>query len=542
MEEVMTYPVALFPLIAPLGLVSVAAVGRREPGPNPHRVLAAARAASVLSLVVAAAAAGVAGIRGPLESPVLGLGGLGPSIRLDGVSTAMLCLVAFLGAVVLEYSRGYLDGDAGHGRFVGRLALTVAAVMLLVLSGNLLQLSIMWLLTSLALHRLLLFYPGRPGAVLAARKKFIVARLGDVALAVAAVLLMTAFGTADLGLLLARASAAAEAGAVPPGVHVAAALVVATAALKSAQFPTHGWLAEVMETPTPVSALLHAGILNGGPFIVVRLASIVLLSPGSLYALVLIGGCTALFASVVMITQSTVKGSLAYSSAAHMGFMLLLCGLGAYGVAMAHLIAHSCYKAHAFLSSGSAIEASRASKVPGGKAAPRTLAWLAALGAAFATVAGVGALAGVSIFHGTVMFGIGVILAIGLAQLLVQAVGGGPGGSVVGRIAVAAAATALAFFALEIAAGHVLRGVVPVVALENRATLALMALVVAIFGLTGLLQVLLPVYGRSPYWAAAWVHVRNGFYANAVFDRFVGALRPIALASTAPVSIEKEIL
>lgn len=523
----MTDAVAFLPLIAPAGLTLVAVLARNEPGVNPRRVLRAARAATALSLTLATVAAALAAASGPLQSPVIGIAGLGLSLRLDAVSTSMLALVAFLGAVVLEYSRSYLDGDSRHGTFLGRLALTIAAVMMLVLSGNLLQLSVMWLLTSLALQRLLLFYPERPGAVVAARKKFIVARLGDAALAVAAILLARAFGTADIGLLLDRASALAGADAVPASVSIASALLVATAALKSAQFPTHGWLAEVMETPTPVSALLHAGILNGGPFLIIRLAPVLVLSPWALHGLIVIGGFSALFASVVMITQPTAKGVFAYSSAAHMGFMLLLCGLGMYTVAIAHLIAHSCYKAHAFLSSGSAVEVLRSAKVPGGKPAPHRWAFPWALGAAAVIVAGAGAMVGVSVFDTPVLFGVASMLALGLTHLLAQASVGAPRRYVVAQIGIAAAGTAVSFFLLEVAATHLLHGTVPMISLRDPVTLSLMAIVIVVFGLATFLQLSLPVFGGSPRWAAAYVHVRNGLYANAVFDRFVGALRPV---------------
>lgn len=514
---------AFFPLLAPLALAGVAAVARRAPGSRPVAALAAARSAAVVGLMVAVAAAVTVATRGVVESPVLGVAGLGLSVRLDGLSVAMLALVAFLGAVVLEYSRNYLDGDPAQGRFLGRLALTVAAVMLLALSGNLLQLTAMWLLTSLALHRLLLFYADRPAAVVAARKKFIVARLGDVALAASALLLWHAFGTADIGLLLDRTTAAAPDG-VGSDVHLAVMLLGAAAALKSAQFPTHGWLAEVMETPTPVSALLHAGLLNGGIFLIVRLAPVALLSPPALHAMIVVGGFTALFASVVMITQATVKGGLAYSSAAHMGFMMFLCGLGMYSIAIAHLIAHSCYKAHAFLSSGSIVEVRRASKVPGGRMTPGMLALASALGVAMTLVAGTGLLFGISLVSSPVFLGVGVILAIGLAQLLAQA----KERAVAIRVGEAAVATAAAFFALEIASSHLLHAVVPTPVLRDPPTLALLLLVIAAFASASLFQLLLPRLASSPRVATAWVHVRNGLYANAVFDRLVGALHPIA--------------
>lgn len=513
---------AFFPLLAPLALAAAAATAWRQPGVRPRRVLAATRLAAAAGLLMALCAAGVTAWQGPVTSPLLGAGGFGISVRLDGLSTVMFALVAVLGAAVLRFSRNYLDGDARHGAFLGRLALTVAAVMVLVLAGNVAQLAAAWIAASLALHQLLVFYPDRPGALVAARKKFWVARLGDACLVAAAVLIARAFGTTDVATIADRAAAV---GAAPAGIGLAAVLLVATAALKSAQFPTHGWLAEVMETPTPVSALLHAGILNGGTFLVARLASVALLSPTALALMVVVGGFTAVFASVVMITQTSVKVSLAYSSAAHMGFMLLVCGVGAYPVAVLHLVAHSFYKAHAFLSSGSAVEVARASKVPGhARTAPGALPLLASLGVAVATVVGVGALCGVTLAGDPVALALAAILAIGLTHLLAQ-VAGNAGAGVTARIALAAAGTAFAFFALERGAARVLAGAVPHAPHPGTLTLALAAAVVVVFAAASLAQLLLPSLGAGPRWAALYVHVRNGLYANALFDRIVGLPR-----------------
>ena len=196
--------------------------------------------------------------------------------------------------------------------------------------------------------RLLLFYPDRVAARRAARKKFITARIGDVALLGAVVSLWAAYGTADIGTIL-RAARSGEGGTAA----VLAAILLALAALlKSAQFPTHGWLTEVMETPTPVSALLHAGVINAGGFLLIRFAEIMLLSPGVLAALAMVGGFTALFGGLVMLTQPAVKTSLAWSTVAQMGFMILECGLALFPLALLHIVAHSLYKAHSFLASG----------------------------------------------------------------------------------------------------------------------------------------------------------------------------------------------
>jgi len=524
---------ALLPLIAPLGLFHVAFEASRQPGRDPVRVLRAARRASALGLVVAAVAALLVAAGGPLTSPLLGAAGFGFALRLDGLSAVMLALVAFLGAVVLRYSRAYLDGDPRHGAFVGGLALTIGCVMLLVLSGNLLHLVVLWAATSFALHRLLLFYPERPGAVVAARKKFLVARAGDVCLAAAAVLLGAAFGTGDLGLLLERAGAMSVEGGVPVGVHLAVGLVALSAALKSAQFPTHGWLIEVMETPTPVSALLHAGILNGGTFLVARLGEAVLLSPPVGVGMILVGTTTALFASLAMLPQPAVKTALAYSSSAHMGFMLLLCGLGAFPAALLHLVAHSFYKAHAFLASGSVVEAVRVSELPDKDERMSPLRLAAGLVLALATVAGVGAALGLSHWEQPVALGLASMLAVGLTLMLVEGLRGRPAPLVFGRTVGMTAAVAAAFFVLEAGATRVLAGSVPLPGPLAPLTLGLMLAVIAIFGVVVGLQAFLPQRARSPRWAAAWLALRNGLYANAAFDRFVGALRPVPSPSQA---------
>jgi NAD(P)H-quinone oxidoreductase subunit 5 len=238
-----------------------------------------------------------------------------------------------------------------------------------------------------------------------------------------------------------------------------------------------------------------------------------------------------------MVTQTSVKVTLAYSSAAHMGFMLLLCGLGAYPIAILHLVAHSFYKAHAFLSSGSTVDAARASWLPGGKAAPGTGRIVAAFAVAAATVAGVATLVGVTPWERPVSAGLAAILAIGLTQLLVQALAGRAEGYVLARTAATAAAVALAFFTLELGATRVLGGAVPSEVPASPATLALMTLVIAAFAAASWAQVRLPALAASPRWAALYVHARNGLYASARFDRLVGLPAPASaphLASENP--------
>lgn len=175
----------------------------------------------------------------------------------------------------------------------------------------------------------------------------------------AVVLTYRHFGTSEFATLLAAAGElrAAGAGAVPAAVDWIGGLLVFAALLKSAQFPFHSWLPDTMETPTPVSALMHAGIINAGGILVLRLSPLVSLSDAAMLTLCVVGGFTAVFASTVMLTQASIKRGLAFSTVAQLGFMMLECGLGAFPLALLHLVGHSLYKAHAFLSSGSTVAA-----------------------------------------------------------------------------------------------------------------------------------------------------------------------------------------
>ena len=516
---------ALVPALAPLALVVAAVFAWRDRRPTPRAALAATRAATLLSLVVAALTAGIATRHAPLVSALLGASTLGFSIRIDALSAVMLALVAILGAAIVQFSRNYLGGDRRQGVFLGDLALTIACVMGLVLAGNLVQLAVMWSATSIALHRLLLFYSDRPGAVIAARKKFVVARAGDAALVLAAALLVRAFGSGDIGTVLAGAAHAAAAGQAPAGVHVAAVFLGLTAVLKAAQFPAHGWLVEMQETPTPVSALLHAGILNGGTFLIVRLAAVVQLSWPTLAGLVVIGGFTAIFASVVMVTDTRVKATLAYSSAAHMGFMLLLCGMGAYAVAIAHLVAHSFYKAHAFLSSGSAVDMARAARVPDQGRKLGAARVVSSYVAAAAIVFGVAAAMRFSVLASFTNTALAAIMTLALSHLMAQGVNGRSSAKLAGRTALAVAVTALSFYALERVGGTLLEHATPEPPVPGAVLSGLIMTVIGAFGVGTLVQLLLPRMSPRDGWARAYVLARSGLYANVYFDRLVGAAR-----------------
>lgn len=462
-------------------------------------------------------------IDGPVVSPAMGTGDAGISLRLDPLSIVMTWLVTFLGTLLIQFSRNYLDGDPRQAVFFSRLYLTIGAVLLLVLSGNLWQLVLAWIGTSLALHQLLVFYPERPRALHAARKKFIVARISDVCLIAAAMLIAQIFGTTDLGGIHMAASDALAEGIVPAGAGIAAVLVVVAAALKSAMFPFHGWLLEVMETPTPVSALLHAGLLNAGTFLVVRLGEFVFLSSPALILLIAIGGFTAIFASAAMITQSSVKISLAYSSAAHMGFMLMLCGFGAHSVAIMHLIAHSFYKAHAFLSSGSIVEYVQNTGSQKLNTVPHPVSMLANLVASLLVFLAIATVLGVDVTKRPGETALGVIFVIAVAYLFVKGTTGRAPLFVIGRTALMAVLVTLAFFALELSAAALLGNTVAVFPTPDTPTLIAMVVAVIAFGSVVLLSALLPALVKRPAWRAFYVHLKNGFYANALFDRTINA-------------------
>lgn len=517
--------IAFGAVAAPAAFALTGLIAARNPGPDTDsRVGTAGGIAALVGVITAVAVAGATAIGGETTSPTLGIDDLGISVRLDALSVTMLLMIVILAAVVFRYSRTYLDGDDRKASFLGRLAVTIAAVELMVIAGNLFVLVGAWLATSLALHTLLVFHKHRPRAVVAARKKFIAARIGDAFLVVAAVLLYRHAGTGDLGAIF--QSVATE---VPrwslSSVDVAAMCLAIAAALKAAQFPTHGWLVEVMETPTPVSALLHAGILNAGPFLAIRMAYVLDGSRGATTLLLLIGGITAAFASVALLTQPSVKVALAYSSAAHMGFMLMVCGMGLYPAALLHLVAHSFYKAHAFLSSGSVIDERRAS----GVALPRRLGnpvrLLASAALAIAFYLPLALVWGLDLGGEPVLIAVGGILVLGTTQLIAPALDSNGPWAGAARAALLALGVTLSFFVLEAGAHLLLTDVVPELTSRDGIQLALIGTVLAVFTAVVALQIVEPARAATRRRRTIAIHMRNGLYANAVYDRLIGALR-----------------
>ncbi len=504
---------AFLPGLASAGFAIAAWVSFRG---DSRRALAATRAASLFALACAVAAASALAANGSMTSPWYGV-----SFRLDPLSTLVFALIAFVGHLVLEYSRNYLAGNDRHNEFMGHMALTIAAAVLMTTAGHLPQLMVGWFAMSIVLHQLLVFFGDRPRARIAAHKKFIVARLGDASLALAIGILWFVFGTADIALLLESARSGMPAGAGESLLPLAGGLIALAAILKSAQFPAHGWITEVMETPTPVSALLHAGIVNAGGFLVFRFADVIVLSSGSMDLLMIVGGFTALFGSVVTTAQKSIKVSLGYSTVGQMGFMLLQCGFGAFSSAGLHLVAHSLYKAHAFLASGTAVEQVKVARSAASDDTPGVAALVTSLVMALAIYLGVGTLFDHAITESLAVQTLGAIFIMGLYVFLAR--GSGARGLLL-RTAPVAAVTAALYFTLQIGAAQYFGSQLPPLPPAGPAEKLLAAIILAAFAVVTMLQVL-PQPDRARWYRALYVHLSNGLYANAVFDRLTGGLR-----------------
>lgn len=511
----------LLPLLAPTIYLGTVALLYFRGANVPTRTAALlGEGAALIALLAAIVSLAMLIISGAGDSPLLGLAGVGLSARVDVVSVTMLLLVTFIGWVVVRYSRTYLDGEAGQTKFTVWLLATLAAVALLVQSGNIIQFVGAWIATSLCLHQLLLFYPQRIAAQRAAYKKFVTARVGDAALIGAAALLVAAYGTTQISQML-GAARLGEGGGLAIG---AAALLALAAVLKSAQFPSHGWLTEVMEAPTPVSALLHAGVINGGGFLLIRFADVMLLSPLVLAVLVGIGGFTALFGGVVMLTQPTVKVSLAWSTVSQMGFMILQCGLALFPLALLHIVAHSLYKAHAFLSAGGAVERVAATRRPGPVAVPDLGAVARAFGLAIVIYGIVYLLSGALIGFGSKSpqaVALGAILIFGVAYLLAQGLADAAPRALTHRTALMSVVATLAYLLLQRGSEWLTAGTLPAAPVAGPLEWALILLALFSFGAVALAQSTLPLWSHHPAAQGLRVHLSNGFYINAIEDRLV---------------------
>jgi NADH:ubiquinone oxidoreductase subunit 5 (subunit L)/multisubunit Na+/H+ antiporter MnhA subunit len=512
----MTLPILA--LIAPLVLALAALTFVARPGRRPGALLRIAEGVTLLAFALAIGGLLQLLLEGPARA--VAVEGL-ISMRLDAVSVTLSLLVTFLGWVILRYTRSYLDGEAREGAFHGWMLAALASVLVLVQAGTMIVLIAAFIAAGAVLRQLLLFYPDRPAARRAATKFTLVWGLGDILLVVAAGLLWQTYDTLAFDTL----NIAAASG-LPATAQGAVALLVLAAMIKTASFPLHGWLTEVMEAPTPVSALLHAGIINAGGVLLIAVAGLVQASPGAMAALVMVGGFTALFGGIVMLAQSAVKTALAWSTVAQMGFMLLQCGLGLWPLALLHIVAHALYKAHAFLASGGAVKAVLMARRPGPVAVPDMRAVAQAFLIALVIYAGIafgfGLFAGVKSAQALAL---GAILIFGVAYLVAQGLADAAPRALTLRTAGASLGAAVAYFGFHVLAGLLWGSSLPSAPQPTALEWALIVLAVGTFGLVAVAQALFPLWAHHPAAAGLRVHVANGFYLNAVLDRLIGGLK-----------------
>ncbi|MEV2202819.1 NADH-quinone oxidoreductase subunit L [Streptomyces fradiae] len=273
------------------------------------------------------------------------------AFQLDQLSMTFVLLITGVGTLIHVYSIGYMEHDERRRRFFGYLNLFLAAMLLLVLADNYLLLYFGWEGVGLASYLLIGFWQHKPSAATAAKKAFLVNRVGDIGLSVAIMLMFTTFGTFAFGPVLGAAGEASE------GMLTAIGLMLLLAACgKSAQVPLQSWLGDAMEGPTPVSALIHAAtMVTAGVYLITRSGAIFNGAPDAQLAVVVVGAVTLLFGAIVGCAKDDIKKALAGSTMSQIGYMILAAGLGPIGYAFAimHLVTHGFFKAGLFLGAGS---------------------------------------------------------------------------------------------------------------------------------------------------------------------------------------------
>lgn len=277
-------------------------------------------------------------------------------IRHSALNQIMLGLVTIMGWVLISFSRNYMAGQVNLNRYYRWLMFTLASVAITVTTNHLVIFWLGWLGISLSLNNLLTFYADRPRAILAAHKKFMLARIAELSLFAAFALLYQQYDSLYINTIIDTAVAQSSAGlALHWQEQVTACLIALAALIKCAQLPFHGWLIQVVESPTPVSALLHAGVINLGGYLLLLFTPLVAQSSVAIWLLLIVAGLSTLASALIMTTRISVKVRLAWSTCAQMGLMLLEFALGLYELVLLHLLAHSFYKAYSFLNSGNAV-------------------------------------------------------------------------------------------------------------------------------------------------------------------------------------------
>lgn len=290
-------------------------------------------------------------------------------LRADAMSALMLVMVTSVSLLVAIFASGYMHGDPGYPRFFAALSLFVFSMCMLVLASNFLLLFVFWEAVGLCSYLLIGFWFHKPSAAAAAKKAFVVNRIGDFGLILGIFLLWTSCGTLEFDRILADPALIAQLVTMQPEIFTTICLLLFIGAVgKSAQFPLHVWLPDAMEGPTPVSALIHAAtMVTAGVYLVARCSPLFVHSPFALQVVAGVGAATALIAAITALTQNDLKRVLAYSTVSQLGYMFM--SLGAAGAnpeelmqpavtfAMFHMFTHAFFKAVLFLSAGSVMHA-----------------------------------------------------------------------------------------------------------------------------------------------------------------------------------------
>ncbi|MFE7896550.1 NADH-quinone oxidoreductase subunit L [Streptomyces sp. NPDC057424] len=279
------------------------------------------------------------------------------SFQLDQLSMTFVLLITGVGSLIHLYSVGYMEHDERRRRFFGYLNLFLAAMLILVLADNYLLLYVGWEGVGLASYLLIGFWQHKPSAATAAKKAFLVNRVGDMGLSIAIMLMFLWFGTFAFGPVLGSQGEAGLAGAAGEDKLTAIALMLLLAACgKSAQVPLQSWLGDAMEGPTPVSALIHAAtMVTAGVYLIVRSGAVFNGAPDAQLVVTIVGAVTLLFGAIVGCAKDDIKKALAGSTMSQIGYMILAAGLGPIGYVFAimHLVTHGFFKAGLFLGAGS---------------------------------------------------------------------------------------------------------------------------------------------------------------------------------------------
>lgn len=290
------------------------------------------------------------------DAPIIGFDGL---VIYNELSAILVPYIAILGLVIRKYASKYMWDEAGYKRFFILLNFIFSAIYLLVMSNNLIVLALAWQLMSIVLYLLVSFNVGSNTAVKNARWTMIIHKAADLVFLLAVILTYKTFGSFDLAQLSDKWLAMSASPTNDPMIFVVGFLYLLAAMMKSAMVPFHVWLPYTSEAPTPVSALMHAGVVNVGGILLNKMAFLLILAPAVLNIAFVVGLVTAIFASLLMLVVSDIKRSLGYSTVGQMGYMIMEIGLGAFSLAIYHLMVHGIFKASLFLESGGLIKFAR---------------------------------------------------------------------------------------------------------------------------------------------------------------------------------------